>query len=84
MGNQMGNRRTTGRVPAQNLAQEDPQRDQWRIDPVLPTPFDCLQCWHNAFRCEDIAEGEPAFLEKLTPQESELMAKPTFAKTTHR
>jgi hypothetical protein len=35
------------------------------------------------FAERNLAEWELVFLKKLTPQESELMANPTFAKTMH-
>ena len=44
MGDQARDSRTTGMVSTQNLAQEDPERDQGRIDPVPP---ECLDRGHR-------------------------------------
>jgi hypothetical protein len=70
-------------VRTQDLPQEDPQRDQWRVDSVHPKPLDRLQCSLDEVFREDVGERQVAVLKELTPQKTDLLAKPTLVRMTH-
>ena len=67
-------------VRTQNLAQEDPQRDQRRIDAIQPTRIDrCQSLRDNPLR-EHIAEWQISVLKKLPPEETHLLLKLEFSR----
>src|ERR1700676_177760 len=70
-------------VRTQDLPQKDPERDQRRIDSVHPERIDRGQCpRHNLLR-EDVAEWQISVLNKLTPQKTDLLAKPSLVRMMH-
>ena len=59
--------------PGSALAQEDPQRDERRIDPVEPDNIQCFQCLrHRTFR-QYIREWQVAVLQELPSQKTHLL-----------
>ncbi len=78
MSNQTSDRRPTRMVRAQDLAQEDPQRDQRRIDAVDPIGIDCCQCLRHDLLREHVRERQIRVLEKLASQKSDLSLKPSW------
>jgi hypothetical protein len=70
-------------VCAQNLAYENPQRDQRRIDPVQPARTDGFQSVRNDLLREDAAERQLSILKKLTSEESDLLLKPSLVRIPH-
>ena len=83
MRNQTRDGRTTGMVRAQDLAQEDPQRDERRIDAVHPIDIHCCQCLRDDRLREHIRERQVRVLEKLSSQKSDLSLKPSLVTITH-
>jgi hypothetical protein len=75
---------TAGVILTQNLAQENPQRDQRRIDSIQKTRLDVCQCFRNRLLREDVAKRQISVLQKLMSQESELLLKSSVMKITHR
>jgi hypothetical protein len=63
-------------IGAEDLAQEDPQYHQRRVDAVEPDDVDCCQCLRDDPFRENICERQIAVLQKLTPQETRLSLKP--------
>jgi hypothetical protein len=84
MSNQARDGRTTGMVLAQHLAQEDPQRNQRRIDPVEPDNIQCFQCLRYSILRQYIGEWQVAILQKLASQKTHLFAKPSLVRKQHR
>ena len=70
-------------IRTQNLTQEDPQRNQRRIDPIQPAHIDCCQCLRDDPLGEHIAERQISVLKKLTSQKSHLLPKPSLARISH-
>jgi hypothetical protein len=75
MSDQPGDRRTTRMVRTQNLTQENPQRDERRIDPIQPAHIDRCQRLCDAPLGEHTAEWKVSILKKLPPQETRLLPK---------
>ena len=76
--------RTAGMVCAQNLTQEDPQRNQRRIDPVDPVLADRCRRLRDELLREDIAERQI-----LRPGETDALgispvAERSLVRTPHR
>ena len=65
MGNQSRDGRTAGMVRAQDLSQEDPKRDQGRVDPIHPERLDCRQRLGDDLLRKDIRERQVSVLKKL-------------------
>jgi hypothetical protein len=70
-------------IRADDLREEDPQRHQRRIDAVLPARLDRLHGRRDRLRRENVGEGELSFLQKLTPEEIDLLPQPSLAKIAH-
>lgn len=83
MGDESGHGRSTGMVRTEHLPQEHPERDQGRVEAVLPRNINFLKRWRDRFFGEHICKWEVALLKKLTAQKSELFPKPTLAKIPH-
>ena len=84
MSDQARDGRTTGMILAQHLAQEDPQRNQRRIDPVEPDNIQCFQCLHYRILRQYIGEWQVAILQKLPSQKTHLFAKSAVDRKRHR
>jgi hypothetical protein len=83
MGDQACDRRSTARVRAKDLPQEDPQRDQRRIDSVHPERIDRCQRLLDDLLRKDVAERQISVLKKLTLQKLHLMPKPSLVGMMH-
>ena len=84
MGDQAGDGRAAGMVGTQNLAQEDPQRDQRRIDPVEPSTRRSLSVLARRYSSErTLLNGKRSVLKKLTPQKTHLLLKPSVVRISH-
>jgi hypothetical protein len=66
MSDQTGNGSATRMILAQHLAQEDPQRDQRRIDSIQPNRLDSCHRLHDDLLGENVGKWQLAILKKLT------------------
>ena len=71
-------------IRAQHLTEEDPQRDQRRVDAILPYAFDRCQCLRDDLVRQSITKWQVTVLKKLTPEKPHLFAKPSVVRITHR
>jgi hypothetical protein len=83
MGDQAGDGSTTARVGTEDLAQEDPQRDQRGKDPVPPNHLNRRQRTRDYCLGEDVGERQIAVLKELTAEKSNLLLKPTLFAIRH-
>jgi hypothetical protein len=70
-------------IGAQDLSQEDPQRNQGRKDSVQPVFAERGQRLGNNLLRKDVGEGQIPVLKKLTPQELDLLSKPSVVRMAH-
>src|SRR4051794_27236876 len=75
--------RTTGVVRAGHLLQEDPERHQWREDPILPGDLDRLQCLRDGLLGENVGEREAALLEDLLAKDIDVTTKTSVSGGAH-
>jgi hypothetical protein len=80
MGDQASDCRAAGMICTQDLTQKDPQRDQWRIDPVQPARADRCQRLSDEILRENVAERQVAVLEKLPSKKTRLLPKPSLVR----
>jgi len=83
MSDQAGNGGAAGMVSAQNLPQKDPQCDERRKDPIQPVLAKFGQRLSNNLLRKDVGEGQIPVLKKLTPQELDLLSKPSVVRMAH-
>jgi len=83
VGDQAGDGGAARVVGAEDLPQEDPQRDHRREDPVQPAGEGGQRPGHDLFG-EDVGERQLAVLKELPPQEVYLPAKRSPVGTAHR
>jgi hypothetical protein len=67
MDDEAGDCRAARVVRAQHLAQKNPERDERRIDSILPEYADRRECLSDQFFRENIRERQISVLQKLTP-----------------
>ena len=84
MSNQASDGRTTGMVLAQYLRQEDPQRDQRRINSVEPDDAQRCQCLRYRSLGQHISERQFAILQELPPQKTHLLTESSVIRNRHR
>src|SRR5262245_39001 len=82
VGDQAGDGGAAGVVGAEDLSEEDPQRDQRGKDPVQPTA-DGGQGLGNDLLGEDIGERQVAVLKELPSEETHLFAKRSGIRIRH-
>jgi hypothetical protein len=70
-------------ICADDLPEENPQRHKRRINPVLPDHTVRRQSLSDTRLGQDVCKRQSSVLQKLTPQKSELLPKPTFMKMSH-
>jgi hypothetical protein len=70
-------------VRTQNLAQENPKSDERRINPIQPACVDRCQRLSDDPLGQHIAEGQISVLQKLLPQETHLLPKPSVVRIAH-
>jgi hypothetical protein len=66
VGNETGNGCATGLVRAQHLAQKNPERDERRIDAVIPENVEPRERLCDEVRRENIPERQISVLQELT------------------
>src|SRR5215472_10228355 len=69
-------------VRAEDLAQENPERDQRGEDPVQPAG-DGGQCLGDGLLGEDLGKRQVAGLKKLAPEKLDLLPKPPLVRMAH-
>jgi hypothetical protein len=70
-------------VRTQYLTQENPQRDERRIDPIQPAHIDRCQRLRDDPLSEHIGERKASILKKLPPQEPRLVPKQSLVRISH-
>ena len=78
VGEQAGDGGAAGVVGAEDLPQEDPERDQRRVDPAQPAG-DGREGRCDAVLGEDVGEGQVAVLEELAAQGTDVLANGCLA-----
>src|SRR5205807_284380 len=82
VGDQAGDGGTAGVVGAEDLPQENPERDQGGEDPVQPAGHGG-QCLGNGLLGEDVGERQVTVLKELAPQKLHLLPKSLLANMAH-
>jgi hypothetical protein len=83
MCNHAGDGRAARMVRAQDLTEKEPERGERSIDPILPYTVNRCQSLRDKVLRQNIAEGKAIVLEKLVPEEIELLPKPSLVTITH-
>src|SRR5262249_6183386 len=78
-----GHRGATGMVGTEDLPQEDPQRDERRIDALHPEATDRGQGALDEILGEHVGERQIPFLQELPAQETGLLPKPPVVTLAH-
>ena len=84
MSNQASDGCTTGMILAQYLRQEDPQRDQRRINSVEPDDAQRFQCLRYRSLSQHVRERQLAVLQELTPKKTHLLTESSVIRNRHR
>ena len=83
MGDEAGDGGAAGVVGTEDLAQEDPKRNQWGEDPVQPAG-EGGQRLRDDLLGQDVGERQVAVLKELPSEEVHLITKGASVRMTHR
>ena len=71
------------RSSVEHLTEEDPERHQRGVDPILPGRLDLAEGLVEAVGGENVGEGEAALLEELAAEGIDLMAEASVRRQSH-